>query len=249
MRDLDYQAMLQVAVAEARQIIAVFLCFNCSQADADESVCPRSAGSRGVLRRGLFLRTENWHTCSARISLRRSFSSALSSDRSKWAPAKTSSATPGHESCRAICRARSPRPRLSFRLLQRLSRPVLVTSPAPHSACPQLQAIDGRWAVPPQYVPQYLLPFAAGQLPPGCAHFCVCFSAIMSSSDPPNQKCSSLIRMRRTAARAAPRRSLPALFRRRWLARIGVRHAICDSPHRLPRSDDLRMSWSVHRIL
>ncbi len=27
MRDFDYQAMLQVAVTEARQIVAVFLCF------------------------------------------------------------------------------------------------------------------------------------------------------------------------------------------------------------------------------
>jgi hypothetical protein len=61
---------------------------------------------------------------------------------------------------------------------------VLVTSPAPHSVYPQLEAMDGRWAVPSQYVPQYLLLFAAAQLQPGCAHFGVCFSdiAILSPS-------------------------------------------------------------------
>ena len=51
-------------------------------------------------------------------------------------------------------------------------------SPTSHSACRQLHAIDGRFAEPSQYAPQYLLPGAAGQLQPGCAHFPVFFSAI-----------------------------------------------------------------------
>src|SRR5229473_177439 len=55
---------------------------------------------------------------------------------------------------------------------------VLATSPAPHSACRQLHAMDGRLAEPSQYAPQYLLPFAAEQLHPGCAHFSIFFSAI-----------------------------------------------------------------------
>ena len=42
--------------------------------------------------------------------------------------------------------------------------------------------MDGRWAAPSQYVPQYLLFFAAEQLQPGCAHFLVGFSAMTSSS-------------------------------------------------------------------
>jgi hypothetical protein len=41
-----------------------------------------------------------------------------------------------------------------------------------------LHAIEGRLAEPSQYVPQYLLPFAAGQLHPGCAHFSIFFSAM-----------------------------------------------------------------------
>src|SRR6266568_2171009 len=55
---------------------------------------------------------------------------------------------------------------------------VLATSPAPHSECRQLHAIDGRLAEPSEYAPQYLLPGAGGQLQPGCAHFSVFFSAI-----------------------------------------------------------------------
>src|SRR5436305_7541343 len=42
--------------------------------------------------------------------------------------------------------------------------------------------MDGRWAAPSQYVPQYLLFFAAEQLQPGCAHFLAWFSAMTSSS-------------------------------------------------------------------
>jgi hypothetical protein len=41
--------------------------------------------------------------------------------------------------------------------------------------------MDGRLADPSQYAPQYLLPFATGQLQPGCAHFGVCFSDIAIS--------------------------------------------------------------------
>src|SRR3989442_15777055 len=51
-------------------------------------------------------------------------------------------------------------------------------SPAAPSACRQLHAIDGRFAEPSQYAPQYLLSGAAGQLQPGCAHFSIFFSAI-----------------------------------------------------------------------
>src|SRR5216684_195189 len=54
----------------------------------------------------------------------------------------------------------------------------LAISPAPHSACRQLHAIDGQLAEPSQYAPQYLLPGAAGQLQPGCAHFSIFLSAI-----------------------------------------------------------------------
>jgi len=61
---------------------------------------------------------------------------------------------------------------------------VLATSPVPHSACWQLHAIDGRLAEPSQYAPQYLLPGAAGQLQPGCAHFSIFFSANLPSSVP-----------------------------------------------------------------
>jgi len=41
-----------------------------------------------------------------------------------------------------------------------------------------LHAIDGRLAEPSQYAPQYLLPDAARQLQPGCAHFSIFFSVI-----------------------------------------------------------------------
>jgi hypothetical protein len=51
-------------------------------------------------------------------------------------------------------------------------------SPPAHSPCPQLHAIDGRLAELSQYAPQYLLPFAAGQLHPGWAHFRAFFSAM-----------------------------------------------------------------------
>ena len=40
--------------------------------------------------------------------------------------------------------------------------------------------MDGRPAAPSQYVPQYLLFFAAGQLQPGCAHFSSFFSGIQT---------------------------------------------------------------------
>src|SRR6516225_5686628 len=40
--------------------------------------------------------------------------------------------------------------------------------------------MDGRPAAPSQYVPQYLLFLAAGQLQPGCAHFSSFFSGIQT---------------------------------------------------------------------
>src|SRR6516164_1748418 len=40
--------------------------------------------------------------------------------------------------------------------------------------------MDGRPAEPSQYVPQYLLFLAAGQLQPGCAHFSSFFSGIQT---------------------------------------------------------------------
>ncbi len=45
------------------------------------------------------------------------------------------------------------------------------------------------------------------------------------------------------------RRSLPAFFRRRRFARIGFWYRVCESPHRFPRSDDLRMTGPVHSVL
>src|SRR5260370_2011368 len=61
----------------------------------------------------------------------------------------------------------------------RCAYPVAPTvSLAAHSSCRQLHAIDGRFAEPSQYAPQYLLPGAAGQLQPGCAHSSIFFSAI-----------------------------------------------------------------------
>ena len=56
----------------------------------------------------------------------------------------------------------------------------ITDSPVAHSPCPQLHAIDGRLADPSQYAPQYLLPLAAGQLHPGCAHLLVFFSAMIN---------------------------------------------------------------------
>ena len=41
--------------------------------------------------------------------------------------------------------------------------------------------MDGRPAEPSQYVPQYLLFLAAGQLQPGCAHFSSFFSGIRAT--------------------------------------------------------------------
>ena len=59
--------------------------------------------------------------------------------------------------------------------------PALTVSPVAHSACPQLQAIDGRLADPSQYAPQYLLPFGTGHSQPGWAHLSVFFSAMTAS--------------------------------------------------------------------
>ena len=58
-------------------------------------------------------------------------------------------------------------------------------SPAAHSPCPQLHAMDGLLADPSQYAPQYLLPGAAGQLQPGCAHLSDFFSAMTKPPCPP----------------------------------------------------------------
>ena len=74
---------------------------------------------------------------------------------------------------------RSSTSRKSGRAGKLAAYPVAPTvSPAAHSACRQLHAIDGLFAEPSQYAPQYLLPGAAGQLQPGCAHFSIFFSAI-----------------------------------------------------------------------
>ena len=54
-------------------------------------------------------------------------------------------------------------------------------------------------------------------------------------------------RCRVALCRRLPGRSLPSLFRRERFARIGSWYLIWDSPHRLPRSDDLRMTRLVHK--
>ena len=130
-------------------------------------------------------------------------------------------------------------------------------SPAAHSSCRQLHAMDGRFAEPSQYAPQYLLPGAAGQLQPGCAHFSIFFSGIEppwllfqlpKSILPAPPKINPSVMSKQDSRQGKSRDFAPRLFLECVLAQISARELwqmqARMHPARCPAPPWAKPSWS-----